>query len=359
MPPRYAGDRYDMGSRLNKGERLVLFALAEDGNRTDAQVADRVGLKESTARMHRKRLMGEGHVAFVNFPSLHKLGFELIAQFFGHTNPAVTIEDRNCTYREFFRRNPSVFDSVAGESFMMASAAFSDISEFLMFVERRDSFFEDIPWSASFLRTAVFPFDISRCAYLYNFAPCLDRILGLGMRDIRAVSPKPLRRGAPELSKTEAKAFVEMIRSPNATDAEIASRIGRSRQTATEMRNSFLSRGLYTRVAVPTLRSEEFGALAYVHLSFRSGATYERKVRVAGDGWWRHSCYTLERNAELFGVYPFSGFKEYSQLMHSFVGPFQEEGLVASDPEIFVVSHDNLVDLADCEFAPLIGRVVL
>ncbi len=347
-----------MKRQLSQGEKLVLFALAEDGRRTDAEVAERVGVKESTARRHRRSLMRDKQLSFVNFPSLNLLGIDFIAEFFGRTSPAIPAEERNEIYKGFFERNPQVFDSVAGEGFIMATAAFASFSDILLFEERHDAFFEDIPSSKSFLKMAIFPFDLSRCFCGYNFAPCIHRILGLDLPHPEAIPLKALRRGKAALSKIETRALVEMLESPTAPDAEIAQKIRRSRQSVTEMRKDFLEQELIKRIAVPKLLSPEFGAVAYAHLRFKPGATFEKKVSVAGDEWWRQSCYMQERNMELFSVYPFGNFREYTDLMNAYTNPFQKAGILDGEPEIYVISQENIMDIVDCSFAPLVRETL-
>ncbi len=337
---------------------MVLFALAENGMRTDSEVAERVGMKESTVGAHRRALVKNGHVRFANYPAFHKLGCEFLVEFFGRTNPAIPLDDKNEVYTRFFDRNPQIFDAVSGEGFLMASAAFTRMADLLTFSERHDIFFEDLPTSKGLLEVAIFPFEISRCSYSYNFAPCLHRILGVGASAPAGRRPKWHKLECPELSKAETKVFLEMLQFPNATDAEIAGRTRRSRQSVTALRNSFLERELFIRTAVPTLNSVEFGAVAYVHLKFKPSVSLEKKNSIAGDDWWRQSCYTLERNSELFTVYPFASFKEYGSLMEEYIGPFERAGVLSQHPEIFVVSSENIVDLVDCAFAPLVKRIL-
>jgi len=347
-----------MKKQLSQPERMVLFALAEDGMRTDSEVAERVGMKESTVGAHRRSLIKDGHVKIANYPAFHKLGCEFLVEFFGRTNPAIPLDDKNEVYTRFFSRNPQIFDAVSGEGFLMASSAFTKVADLLTFNERHDIFFEHLPTSKGLLEVAIFPFEISRCSYFYNFAPCLHRILDVDVSEPAGRRPKFHKFECPELSKVETKVFLEMLEFPTATDADIASRTRRSRQSVTSLRNSFLERELFIRTAVPTLSSVEFGAVAYVHLRFKPSVTLEKKNSVAGDDWWKQSCYTLERNSEVFAVYPFASFKEYSSLMGEYIGPFDRAGVLAQHPEIFVVSSENIVDLVDCAFAPLVKRIL-
>lgn len=345
--------------RLSKPERLVMFALSEDAARTNADVAERVDMKESTVALHRRNLLKNGHMYFAYLPSLHKLGFEMLAEFFTVINPAIPKESKNDTYKEFFRRNPEVFDAVSGEGFLMASGAFTDVSNLLHFLDRYEEFFGGIHWSRRRINAAVFPFDISRCCFVYNYGPSLNRIMDLGITDSKSRPLERLRRERAAPSKSEARVMAEIIESPARTDSEIARRLRRSRQRIAEIRNDLTTRGLITRVMIPTMISEEFGAIAYVRLRFKPGATLDKKLSIAGEDWHRQSLYTLERDSELFAIYLFSGFREYSTLMNKCIGPFQDAGLFSEEPDMFVIPMGTAVDLVSGSFSPIIRRAVV
>jgi len=356
-------DKHDWGEvtvrqLLSLPKRQVLFALAEDGSRTDAEVAERTGMKETTVGLHRRELLKEGHMAHVNFPSFEKLGCEMLVEFYGNTNPAVPADVKINAYRTFFKGVPQVYDAVSGVGFIRASSAMVSVSELTQFQDRHDAFFSDAPSTKATLFSTVFPFDISRCSYVYNFGPFLHRVFKL---ELPAPMSRPLEGKKVEdvtMSKAEARTFAEIIRSPTATDSEIGQVIHRSRQSVTDMRNCFLEQGLYARTVVPTLISAEFGPTAHVRLKFKPSAGFERKMSVGGDDWWTQSCYTLERDSELFGIYPFADFAEYRSLMNRFIGPFQQAGLLAAEPEIVTVSRENTVDLVECSFVPLVNRLL-
>lgn len=346
-----------MRKQLSRPERLVLFALAEDGSRTDAEVAERTEMKESTVGLHRRELLKEGHMAYVNIPAFEKLGCEMLVEFYGNTNPAISADVKIKAYKDFFGQTPQVFDAISGVGFVRASSAMVNVSELVEFRDKHDGFFENARSSKATLVSTIFPFDVSRCSYVYNFGPFLHRVFRLEVPDCNSRPIERRKRERVSLTKAEARTLVEIIRSPTATDSEIGKQIHRSRQSVTDMRNNFLEQGLYTRAVVPTLISAEFGPTAYVRLKFRPSARFETKLS-AGDDWWRQSCYTLERDSEVLGIYPFADFAEYKALMNKFIGPFQQSGLLAEEPEIITVSRENTVDLVECSFAPLVSQLV-
>ncbi|HDP97008.1 MAG TPA: winged helix-turn-helix transcriptional regulator, partial [Euryarchaeota archaeon] len=121
-----------MKTYLSKPEKLVLFALAEDADRTDSDIAERVGMKESTVSLHRRNLIKNHQVFFVNYPNIQKLGADFVVELFGYTNPALPFDDKNALFKSFFSRSPQIYDAVATESFVMASGGFFDLSDMLL-----------------------------------------------------------------------------------------------------------------------------------------------------------------------------------------------------------------------------------
>jgi len=344
---------------LNSGDKLVLFALAEDATRTDAEIAERIEMKESTVGLHRRRLIANKQLFFVNFPAFHKLGCEYLAKFYGKTDLAIPESDRNRLCGEFFRGIPQIYDAVTGDGYMGGNAAFVDTADFLNFEDHLDSFFEDDASSKPSLAYSFFPYSISNVWIGYNFAPMFHRTFDLEIPEPKTKHLGRFKTEYPIFSKVEARVMLELIADPSASDAEISRRVNRSRQRVTELRHQFLEQGLLTPIAVPTLHSLEFGVFAYVHLRFKPGTSLSKKISVAGDSWWRYSFNTLERNSEAFSGFVFRDFNECKSLISEYLGPFEELRLLSTRPEIYVVSSESLIDLVDCSFVPLVRSLIM
>ena len=343
-----------MNRRLTKQERLVLFALVEDGSRTNADVADRIGMRESTVSIHKRHLIRNGYVHFVNFPAFHRLGFQMMAEIFLQVNPVVPLNRLAKAYGEFFNTTPWVFDAYAATGFITASGVFASVSDVIKLRDQYETFFQDSPGLKGRMRIWLFPFDISRCRYAGNFAPGLHRMLDIEGLEPVTIPPERFEVKTAPVSQAEATILVNLVENPNATDAEVAHKMRRSRQSVNDARHSILEKGLYTRVAVPTLISRESGVSAAAYLKFRSTATFEKKVTVAGDEWWTQSSYFLERDSRLLACYWFKDLKECRSLMDKFVSPFAEADLLTESPEIFLAPHGDTATLLDCSFASIL-----
>jgi len=346
-------DRGVQRRRLTDAERLVLFGFVEDGSRTDADVANRIGLGESTVCTLRRRLVRENHMEFWNLPSFHKLGCDTVVFFLQELSLAATKDEKTEAYRTFFRQNLHVFDSLMSEDIVIFMTAFRRLSEYVLFLDRYEAFFGGGRLLHGLLQEAVFPLDITQGNAGYNFAPSLYRIFGLNIEEPHYRRPDFLKIEAATLNRVKANGLARIIESPYATDSQIGRALRRSRQRVTEMRNEFRRKGLYKKIAVPTFSSSEFGAIAYAHLEFNPETTFDKKVDVAGEEWWKQSFGTLHRDSEVVACYLFRDFKECASFLEDHIAPFKREGLVLKDPDIHVLSTENLVDPIDNGFGQL------
>jgi hypothetical protein len=338
---------------LTDAERLVLFGFAEDGSRTDADVAKRIGLGESTVCMVRRKLVSENHLEFWNLPSFNRLGCDIVVFFLQETSLAAPINEKAEAYRTFFRHNPQVFDSLMSEDVIIFMAAFRRLSEYVLFLDRYEAFFGGSRLLRGLLQKVIFPLDITMGNAGYNFAPSLYRIFGLTVEEPYYRKPEFMEIEETKLNRVKANGLTRIIESPCATDSQIGRTLRRSRQRVTEMRNEFRRKGLYERIAVPTFNSSEFGVIAYAHLEFNPVTSFEKKVDVAGDDWWRQSFGTLHRDSEVVVCYVFRDFRECASFLEDHIAPFKKEGLVLKDPNIHVLSTENLVDPIDNGFGQL------
>ena len=349
----------DPTRRLTLTERKVLFAFVEEARRTDAEVAERTDLKESTVRSCRQNLIKDGHLRFVNFPAFHKFGCNLVVSHFGDTSLASSFETKNEAYRTFFRMNPHVVDAVSSSDFIAFLGIFRGLSEYLLFWDRHNRFFKDERILRAPIEPALFPIEISRWPIGYNYAPSFHRILGLDLQDPVARMPQVLDGQSVKLSKVERETFIAAISEPNATDAHIAQAVGRSRARVTEITNRFTKDGLLEHFGLAAMLSPEFGATAFVHLKFHPDVSFKKKSLVAGDDWWRQSTVTYHRDSEVQAVYPFCDLKECMSLLKQYISPFKSEEMLAQEPFVRVVLEETSIDLIDSAFAPLMRQLVI
>jgi DNA-binding CsgD family transcriptional regulator len=323
---------------FRESEKLVIYGLTQDAHLTDASLARRFGMKESTVSSIRRRLMDSRNIYFANVPSFHRLGCRLIVQLYGSTNPAVPKDVKDASHLSFFDETPEIFDSVSGEGFIMMSGAFQTFSSYLEAMDRYEKHFMGVHGAEKAdLKAAFFPLDISRVRYSYNFSPGLHRIFNLEVPKPEPVRPELLEVEETELSLMEKRTLIYLAEYPHATDAQVAQLLGKSRQTVTNVRKRLERKGMFTRVCIPLLLTWSIDLIAYVHLRFRPD---------------------LERESEAFMTYMFRDYKDYLNEMQRMMRPLLESNVLRGDPQIFLVSTAAARELRDCHFAPVVRRLV-
>jgi len=342
---------------FRESEKLVIYGLAQDAQLTDSSLARRFGMKESTVSSIRRRLMDSRNIYFANVPSFHNMGCELIVQLYGSSNPAVPKEVKDTSHLTFLDSTPEVFDSVSGEGFIMMSGVFKSFSDYITALDRYDRHFIGLRAAErADLKSVFFPLAISKVCYSYNFAPGLHRIFGLDVPRPEPKRPEHFDVENIELSLMEKRTLVNLAEYPHATDAQVASLIGKSRQTVTNIRKRLERKGMFTRVCIPLLLTWNIDLIAFVHLRFRPDLDYEARESLSCGDWVDLSWYTLERESEAYTTYMFKDYKDYISEMQRMLKPLVESDVLRGDPNIYLISTAAAKELRDCNYAPMVRK---
>lgn len=343
-----------MRRTLSTSEKQVIFALCEDADRTDSEIARRMDMKESTVGENRRNLLKKDHFEFINVPAFHKLGFELIALIGGTIDPALHGNITADTYRKFFSKHLEIYDAIYYRNSIGCLGAFENIASMISFNDQFEALFKESHCSKRHISCSIFPFDISRMNLQYNLAPCLKRIFDLDIVDPQPRQLESLKRESISLSDSEKRVLIEIISHPEKNDAQIARGLRRSRQRVTDIRTALNQDGLFKKMIFPHFESAAIGAMAYVELDFSRPLSLDRKISMAGRGWTEQSFLTLERDTKMHLMYPLRDMEEYQSLVPELIGPFMESGLLMQEPSISVVSTDSVLDMLDYSYGPLI-----
>jgi DNA-binding MarR family transcriptional regulator len=348
-----------MERALRESEMLVIYGLMQDANLTDSALARRCGMKESTVSSIRRRLMDSRHIYFANTPSFHRLGCQIFVQLYGSTNPAVPKDVKDAAHQRFLDETPEIFDSASGEGFVMMSGVYRDFSDYLVTIDRYERAFAGVRAAErTDLKAAFYPMSISKVCNTYNFAPGLHRIFGLDVP--KPASNRPVRQetACATLSLMERRTLVHLTEYPNATDAQIAQLMGRSRQTVTNVRKCLLKKGMYTRTCIIPLVLWNIELIAYVHLKFRPDVEPSLREELSNGDWVNLSWYTLERSAEAHATYMFRDYKDYLVEMQRMMKPLIESDVLRGDPTISLISTAAAKELRDGYYGPMVRKLV-
>ncbi|MDH3365793.1 MAG: AsnC family transcriptional regulator [Thermoplasmata archaeon] len=341
---------------LTKHEKLVLFALTEDATRTDAAVAERVGMRESTAGENRRKLLSRGYLVFSNVPAYHKLGFEFAADIHMYSNPSLKKQVPVSAYGAFFANYPRIFDAFTGDGYLGCLGIFESYTVLSKFLDDLSLFLTRNDVRPVNLSHSVFPFETTRCTLEYNYAPSLNRIWTLDQSEVAPASFGIRKPEKVELTPREARLFSELISFPTKSDRDMAATFKRSRASITEMRNRLMKKGLYTRLAMPSINSLAFDRLMQVYLRFDRPVSFKEKASIAGPDWWHQAIAILEKSYEIIASYPLKDLQDSHYILSNYIQPFYSAGVLTEEPKIYVHRCGTTVDFTETHHSAIIDE---
>ncbi len=343
-----------------ESERLVIFGLTEDANRTDAEIAELFKLKKGTVASIRRRLLDAGAIAYVNVPSFNKLGCEIVAFHLGTTEPQERTETRVGHYMEFCSKNPQIFEAMMGGSAFVMYTAFKNATEFDSFIQGYNSFFTGSRRpSRAKLSSTIFPFGLSRGSYTPNFAFIVHRHFALDVPRPKGIPPKPLEVETPDLNDTERRTLVALVEEPQVSDRKISEIVGLSRQAVTRVRNKLLEDGLFSPVCIPRLYKWGFEICAVAHPKFNMEMAWEKRIRSEPKDVTDFSFFTLSKADEAIANYLLARYSDYSEQLEGLLAWYHKAGAFEEKPEITLFPLERCTELRTFDYGPIVRHLLL
>lgn len=337
----------------------VILGLVEDAGRTDAQIAEAYGMNKGTVASIRRRLVDSGAIYFVNVPSFHKLGCELMAFHIGATDPAVEADTKANNYVEFCDRSPNIFYGMVGGGHVSLHTVFKDATDLESFLQEHNRFFSGSrrPSKAK-LDTVMFPYGMTRGTYTTNFAPLVHRFFQL-----EVPPPKPRQMTMetvtePDLSDNERRALLELVSNPLFSDRQLASRVKLSRQSVTRIRRKLFEEGYLTKVCVPRLYKWGFEIFAVVDSKFSMDMRWDIRQKSQPKDTSAMSFFMLSKADEAVANYMVSSYQEYAGHIEGLLNWFHKMKAFDESPRITVFSLERCTELRPFDFLPAVRRLL-
>lgn len=342
-----------------KTEMLVILALTEDANRTDAEIAESYGMKKGTVSSVRRRLLDAGamHCAYV--PALNRLGCEMLGFHSGTTDPAVRSDAKANHYMEFCSRTPQIYHALIGGSSVVFFTVLRNATEFEWFIQQHNSFFTG-PRRASKakLSHSLFPFSLSRFTRVPQFAPIVYNFFGLDVPPPRRLQVSAMMPDPVDLSRTERTTLSAMVANPSASDREIASVVRMSRQAVTRMRNRFTEESLLTKICIPRLYRWGFEIYAVARPQFNMDFSWDRRLKSQPKDVLERSFFTLSKADEAVANFMVSKFTEYSEKLESILEWYHKAKVLEESPEIVLFSLDRSTELRTFDYSHAVHQLL-
>jgi DNA-binding Lrp family transcriptional regulator len=341
-----------------QSEMLVILALTEDANRTDAEIADIYDLKKGTVSSVRRRLLEAGAVHYAYVPAFNRLGCEMLGFHYGSTDPAVRSDTKANNYMEFCNRTPQVYFSLIGGNSIVLFTALRNATEFEAFIQHHNRFFLGHKRSSrAKLTSAVFPYGLSKGTYVPQYAALVHDYFQLDVpppkrQPIAAVEVNPA-----ELSQTEKATMVNMVADPDASDREIAAAVRLSRQAITRIRNRLTDDGILTKICIPRLYRWGFEICAVAHPKFNLDVPWEKRLRSQPKRVMEQTFYSVSKADEAIAIYMISKFTRYSEQLESILPWYHKAKAFDEELEVVLFSLERSTELRNFDYAPAVRHI--
>lgn len=252
---------------LSANEKSLLYGLVRYPDRPDKEIAQLLGMGQSTFTTIKQRLRQRGYYKKVYIPAFQSLGMELLSVVYVEFNPGLTLEERvNLT-----KKNIEIFDEIflswgeLGRGFSLACT--KDYTVFSKINDIRTRLFADLGILGEKLPgTAIFPFETSTFNRFFDFEPLLRKSFGLDMpdhaREMTADAKFFSHNDKTPLSKTEAQVLYQMVKEPESNNHWLAKETGLSRHTIAQVRYKIMERGFLRPQIVPNLHLLDYEILS-------------------------------------------------------------------------------------------------
>ncbi|MDH3365114.1 MAG: hypothetical protein OEM29_03810 [Thermoplasmata archaeon] len=340
-------------------EKLVILSLVEDATRTDGQVAEMNNINAGTVASVRRRMLDAGAIYYINVPSFHKLGCEMIAFSKGTLDPAVSAEIKTSDYMEFCSSSPQLFDAIISNQFIVFMSVLRNAADLEDLKVRHNRFFTGVKRvSKAKLSTTSFPYELSKGTWTTNFAPLVHRFFALDRPRPKPRSQISQEVTSPDLSNNEQKVLMALVENPSEPDRKVASIVGLSRQAVTRIRHKLLEQEYYTPICVPRLYRWGFEIYSVAHLHFNMDFALSEKYEQQPREYVDFSFFSLMKPDEAIANHMISTFQDYAHGLEAGLTWYHRERAFEKEPDMTLMSLEHCVEIKTFEFAPALRNLL-
>lgn len=242
---------------LSKNEQKALCGILAKPASTDRDLAEYLGMRQSTLTVIRQRLRKKGYYRLLAVPLMQNIGCEMLALIHTDFNPMVPLDERIQKTSKVVEASPEIFFSL-GELQKGFSLSFSkNYTELGKINDARTTVFGGMQLiEKEYPKEMLFPFEASTIYRFLNFAPLVASHFGVKLPGIASGdSPAEFRAGAPvSLSDTEKRIYDAIIANPESSFKQLSAALSISVKTISHIKSRLESRGLLKTIAVPDLK---------------------------------------------------------------------------------------------------------
>jgi len=355
---------------LTPKERNTLYGLVRFPDLNDRALAEVLDEKMSTVTSIRRRLHDRGYFTKVRIPRFERLGCEIMCISHGSFKPVMPYgnellakADETIPATYFGISNPYHFVMLG------ASRNFTDARETYDGYYRNDRFLKAVDE-----RNLVFSFlsyPLTTVLNFFEFAPLLRNLFGITDKDNaptdasvngkarRRIDPSEPSAGLDELSTTERKVLLGLVRFPELPDKALSDKIKVSRQVVSKMRRMLETEGYVRTAIIPDLAKLGMGMIIFTHYTLNpktAGSFNEKSLIGTKEGL--PSFFLCSGPFEFYSLSAFKSYQDFERVSERYYKLYTENKALLGSPIILPFSIEDLTFFRNHTYANILKNVL-
>jgi DNA-binding MarR family transcriptional regulator len=345
-----------MHESLSRNERKVLYKMFRRPLLNNRELAQEIGMNQSTLASIRQRLHTSGYFKTVRIPMMQDLGCEMLVVIHTEFNPAIPLEQRV----KITRKSIEVYDELVysvGETHKGFSISLvGDYTSVSRIGDvRTETFAKMSLLEGNFPNEVVFPFAISRIERFMDFAPVLASVFEIADEPEREPLFVPKERM--ELSKTERLVYQGLVEHPEMTDTGLGRVLPVSRHTVASIRKDLEARGLVRTVLMPDLRRLGFKVICFYHVKYSPKRPLDIAALEPSPIMNANTFFMASRKYETIMLSVYTDYDMAKMDNMRKVQFLKENGRIDQLPVIHEYSVNNMAIIKDLTFGPITRKI--
>jgi len=347
-----------MTKPITEREKLVLHAIVRSPSGTDRELAEAIGLKQTTFTAIRRRLEANGYYAIARIPNMQALGGEIFGTTYSYYKAIVPLHLRLITGKRLVELHREVF--WAGSEYSQAvsfqfARSFTDAKTNVVEMEQMymaQGFLGD--GGVTFL---AFPFGIAEFPFFFDYEPLLRQ--SFGIQGQGRPTGFPATKGKASFSAAGKKVYHGLIDSPEMNDRELAAHTGVSQRTVTKLRSEFEAAGLFKTVAIPNLQKLDFRMLVLDHAKLNLRIDRHQRKEILDELVNVKPPILLAISGDdVIALTAYEDFGIYRRSINSFSEVYKQDDIFIKEPKRMLFSIPEMEMLKDHKYGPAVAKLL-
>jgi DNA-binding MarR family transcriptional regulator len=349
---------------LTAKEKTTLYGLVRYPELNDRALAEILDEKMSTVTSIRRRLYERGYVQKVRIPQFQNLGCEVMCIAHGSFRPvasygndvlAKTNETVPATY--FGISNPYHFVMLgAAKNFTTAKTTYDDYYRDVRFTKAIDD---------NNLCFSYLAYPLTNIMNFFNFAPLLNSLFDLGEKNQPVQfkadnkNDQPHSSKVTELSLTEKKVLLGLVKYPEVPDKSLSSKIDVSRQVVSKIRRKLETENFVRPAIIPDLSKLGMGMVIFTHytLNPKTAGSFDEK-NLIGTKEGQTSFFLCSGPYEFYSLSAFRSYQEFERISERYFKIYSENKALLRSPVILPFSVEDLTYFRNHTYANILKNVL-